>query len=229
MEDALLFVEEQQTWIYLLFAFFAIIYLKATLDAGGELRAALFGLERERSLSKLRRSAAMLTVSLAVILTTFVLATYAGPAVPAADRPTPLPTVSLLATPEVTLDASDGEPPTAIPFTQDGLDSAGCANPTATLTSPQSGETLRDSVDILGSAGVANFSFYKYEYRSLQPDSIWRTISAGTLPVVNGKLGTWDTSLLVPGDYALRLVVTDTGGNAPLPCVIRVSVAAATP
>src|SRR3990172_555894 len=229
MEDALLFIEEQQTWIYLFFALFAIIYLKATLDAAGELRAAVFGLERERSLSKLRRSGAMLTVSLAVLLTTFVLATYAGPAVPAADRPTPLPTVSLLATPEITLEVQDGEPATAIPFAQDGLDNAGCANPSATLTSPLEGETLRDSVDILGTASVPNFSFYKYEYRSLQPNSVWRTISAGTTPVVDGELGTWDTSLLVPGDYTLRLVVIDTSGNAPLPCVFRVSVAAASP
>ena len=226
MEDALLFIEEQQTWIYLLFALFAILYLKATLDAAGELRAALFGLERERSLSKLRRSGAMLTVSLAILLTTFVLATYAGPAIPAAARPTALPTVSLLATPEITLVAKNGAPATAIPPLHDGLDSSGCTNLTATLTSPVEGETLRDSVDILGTADVANFSFYKYEYRSMAPDSVWRTISAGTTPVVEGKLGSWDTSLLVPGDYALRLVVTDTAGNAPLPCAIRVSVAA---
>lgn len=226
MEDALLFIEEQQVWIYLFFGLFAVIYLKGTLDAAAERRAALFGLERERSLARLRRSAGLMIVSLAVMLTTFVLATYAGPAVPAADRPTPLPTVSLLATPQITLAVQNGEPATAIPLSQDEFSSAGCTNPSATLTSPQEGETLSESVDILGTASVPNFSFYKYEYRSTQPGAVWRTISAGTAPVVEGKLGTWDTSLLIPGDYALRLVVTDTGGNAPLPCVIRVTVAA---
>jgi hypothetical protein len=229
MEDTLLFIEEQQTWIYLLFGIFAVIYLKATMDAAAELRASLFGLERERSQAKLRRSAALMVVCLAVMLTTFVLATYAGPAVPAADRPTPLPTVSLLATPEITLATGAGELATAIPLTQDDLGGAGCANPSATLTSPIEGATLQDSVDILGTASIANFSFYKYEYRSTQPGSVWRTISAGTSPVTSDKLGTWDTSLLIPGDYALRLVVTDTGGNAPLPCVVRVTVAAASP
>jgi hypothetical protein len=229
MEDVLLFIEEQQTWIYLLFGLFTVIYLKGTLDAAAELRASLYGLERERSQSQLRRSAALMTVSLAVLLTTFVLATFAGPAVPAADRPTPLPTVSLLATPEITLAVSGAEPATAIPLSQEDLDSAGCANLSATLTSPSESTTLQDSVDILGTANVPNFSFYKYEYRSTQPGSVWRTISAGTTPVIEGKLGTWDTSLLVPGDYALRLIVTDTGGNAPSPCVIRVTVAAASP
>lgn len=229
MEDALLFIEEQQTWIYLFFGVFAVIYLKATRDAASELRASMYGLERERSLGKLRRSAALMTVSLAVILTTFVLATYAGPAVPAADRPTPLPTVSLLATAEITLAVQGGEPATAIPLSQDDLDGAGCANTSATLTSPVEGASLQDSVDILGTADIPNFSFYKYEYRSTQPGSVWRTISAGTTPVIEEKLGTWDTSLLIPGDYALRLVVTDTGGNAPLPCVIRVTVTAASP
>jgi hypothetical protein len=229
MEDVLLFVEEQQTWIYILFGLFAAIYLKATLDAAAELRASLFGLERERSMAKLRRSAGLMTVSLAVILTTFVLATYAGPAVPAADRPTPLPTVSLLATPEVTLAVQNGEPATAIPLSSDDLSSVGCANTSATMTSPVEGAVLQDAVDIQGTADIPNFSFYKYEYRSIQPDSTWRTISAGTTPVVEGKLGTWDTSLLIPGDYALRLVVTDTAGNAPLPCVMRVTVAASSP
>lgn len=229
MEDVLLFVEEQQAWIYLLFGIFVVIYLKATLDAAAELRASLFGLERERSTAKLRRSAALLTVSLAVLLTTFVLATYAGPAVPAADRPTPLPTVSLLATPQVTLAVQNGTPATAIPLSSDDLDSAGCANLSATMTSPVEGAVLQDAVDIQGTANIPNFSFYKYEYRSTQPDSTWRTISAGTIPVVEDKLGTWDTSLLIPGDYALRLIVTDTSGNAPLPCVIRVTVAASSP
>jgi hypothetical protein len=229
MEDVLLFVEEQQTWIYIFFGLFAIIYLKATLDAAAELRASLFGLERERSMAKLRRSAALMTVSVAIILTTFVLATYAGPAVPAADRPTPLPTVSLLATPEITLAVQEGGPATAIPLPQDELSSAGCANTSATLTSPTEGAVLQDAVDIQGTANVPNFSFFKYEYRSIQPGSVWRTISAGTNPVVEGPLGTWDTSLLIPGDYALRLVVTDTAGNAPLPCVIRVTVAAPSP
>ncbi len=229
MEDVLLFIEEQQAWIYILFGLFAIIYLKATLDAAAELRASLFGLERERSMAKLRRSAALMTVSLAVILTTFVLATYAGPAVPAADRPTPLPTVSLLATPQVTLAVQNGEPATALPLSSDDLNSAGCANTSATMTSPIEGAVLQDAVDIQGTASIPNFSFYKYEYRSTQPDSTWRTISAGTTPVVEGKLGTWDTSLLIPGDYALRLIVTDTAGNAPLPCVIRVTVAASSP
>jgi hypothetical protein len=229
MEDVLLFIEEQQAWIYLFFGLFALIYLKATLDAAAELRASLFDLERERSLAKLRRSAALMTISLAVLMTTFVLATYAGPAVPAADRPTALPTVSLLATPEITLAVQNGQPATAIPLSQGDLDSAGCANTEATMTSPVEGAVLHDAVEIQGTANIANFSFYKYEYRSTQPDSVWRTISAGTNPVVDGKLGTWDTSLLIPGDYALRLVVTDTAGNAPLPCVIRVTVTAPSP
>jgi hypothetical protein len=46
----------------------------------------------------------------------------------------------------------------------------------------------------------------------------------GTAPIQQGDLGTWDTRLVVPGEYALRLVVTDTVGNAPQPCVILVRV-----
>ncbi len=41
---------------------------------------------------------------------------------------------------------------------------------------------------------------------------------------MDSDLGFWDTTLVNPGDYGFRLVVTDTAGNAPLPCVRRVRV-----
>ena len=106
----------------------------------------------------------------------------------------------------------------------------GCLNPDATLTSPQDGESISGTVKILGTANIQNFAFYKVEYRSLTPDSSWLTVSAGTVPVCEGKceiseeLGSWDTSLVSPGEYGFRLVVTDTEGNAPLPCEIQVRV-----
>jgi len=48
-------------------------------------------------------------------------------------------------------------------------------------------------------------------------------------PVREGRLGTWDTSALAPGNYMLRLVVTDNQGIALTPCVIQVVVDAPAP
>jgi hypothetical protein len=109
------------------------------------------------------------------------------------------------------------------------LDSSGCLNPSATLTFPTNGSDLAGVVTVEGTADIANFAFYKYEYIELAggspaPGAVWRAISAWNTPVVDGELGPWDTTLVIPGEYAFRLVVTDTAGNAPLPCVQRVRV-----
>ena len=44
--------------------------------------------------------------------------------------------------------------------------------------------------------------------------------------VVNALLGNWDTTLLVPGDYLLRLVVADSQNQLLPACVVSVRVVA---
>jgi hypothetical protein len=226
MEEALVFIERQQVWIFLLLGLFALIYLRQTLLAIQEVRASVFGLERERSMGKLHRAAAMLTLAGAGLLATLVITTFISPSVPLSARPTAIPTVSLLSSPSpAAVQAPGGLPPTTMP--EPGLDGSGCLNPQATLTSPVDGQSLTGMVEVRGTADIVNFAFYKYEYRSSSAGSVWRSISAGTKPVVDGLLGNWDTSLVLPDEYLFRLVVTDTAGNAPLPCVIKVYVAPA--
>lgn len=224
MTEALLIIEGYQAWIYLLLAIVGLIYLRQTWHWYRERRDSMFHLERERATSRLTRSASLLVLALALILSTFVLATFVGPAVPASLRSTALPTVSLLET--ETLPAATGEAnlTTATPLPTVSVDSSGCQNPLATLTNPKNGDSLTGTVEVDGTANIANFAFFKYEYISLTPGSVWRAVQAVTEPKVDEKLGTWDTSLLIPGDYALRLVVTDTSGNAPLPCMLRVRI-----
>ena len=45
-------------------------------------------------------------------------------------------------------------------------------------------------------------------------------------PVPNNSLGQWDTSILTPGDYQLRLVVTNTQGQSLPPCIIPLRITA---
>ncbi len=229
MDEILLFVEEQQTWIYLLLALAGLIYLRSIFRSYRELRRAVFVLERERAMSMLIRSGAMLALVIAALAATFVVATFAGPALPLSTRQTPLPTVSLLATPEGTVETSSEDFVTATPFDPLTVNNAGCQNPTATITSPNDGDSVSGVVAILGTANIENFAFYKLEYRRLSPDFEWIPVSAGTQRVcelcdITEELGTWNTSLVIPGDYAFRLVVTDAVGNAPLPCEIRLRV-----
>jgi hypothetical protein len=223
MAEALLFLEEYQGWIYLVLGLAALAYLRWTWRWYRSRRETIFSLEREQATERLTRSATLLGLALALIAATFIATTVLGPSMPASERPTALPTVSLLAT-ATFVQPEEEALVTSTPLPVTEVDSAGCANPLATILTPVTGESLTGAVEITGTADVPNFAFYKYEYISLTPGAVWRAIGAETRPTQDDLLGTWDTTLVLPGEYALRLVVTDTAGNAPLPCVILVRV-----
>ncbi|GMR09737.1 MAG: hypothetical protein BMS9Abin28_0557 [Anaerolineae bacterium] len=215
MEEALLLISSLQGWIYLLLLLTGLVYLRLALKWQGEVRSSQFGLERERAGSKRSRAAGMLVLILATAAATFVVSTFLAPQLPASPKPTAIPTISLLE-PE----AIRGS--TSVP--QRAPNGAGCLNESATITSPTSGEEVRSLVEVLGSADIPNFAFYKIEIRPSQPNSVWQVITAGTEILSEDVLGTWDTSLVENGVYLLQLVVTDTAGNAPLPCTIEIVV-----
>lgn len=110
--------------------------------------------------------------------------------------------------------------------------------PTAVLTSmpegctpgqiewsfPKAGDQVSATVELKGTINVPNLGFYKYEYAK-SGEEIWNTIAAGKQPKVDGQIGFWNTSLLEPGDYLLRLVVADNENNLFPACKIPVRIA----
>ncbi len=230
MQEFLLFVEAYQAWIYLLLGLATILYGRLFIRAILAYRRALYTLEQERALARSLRFGAGLAIILAGVIAIFILTTFAVPALPAALRPTAIPTVSLLATPIAEGASTDPQFATATPFSVDLVDSAGCVNENATILEPLSGDSVQGQVNFQGTANTQGFAFYKLEYHDLQPESTWLAISASNVPVCESfceeedLLGTWDTSLVRPGQYAVQLVVTDTLGNAPLPCQILLQI-----
>ncbi len=231
MEEVLLFIEANQRWIFLLLGLLGLVYFGSVLRAYNSYRAAVFGLEWERSISKLRRSGGMLALAITGIIVVFILTTFASPALPASLRPTAIPTVSLLATPILGQGEEGAAFTTATPIDPAGIDGAGCANLNATIISPESGERVKGEVHFNGVANIPGFAFYKLEYNDLKPASTWLAISASNQTVCEQgcddeteMLGIWDTSLVRPGEYVVQLVVTDTLGNAPFPCQIRLQI-----
>ena len=109
MEEVLLFIEENQAWIFLVLVIFGVIYLRSTIIAFREMRSAMFGLERERAVARLTRSGASLALVAAVMFATFIIVTFTTPALPASARPTPIPTVSFLTTPQQEGGSEDDE------------------------------------------------------------------------------------------------------------------------
>ncbi len=83
----------------------------------------------------------------------------------------------------------------------------------AVITSPQSGQSVRGSVQVTGSALHPAFDRYELWY-TVEPGENWQFIGqAGTSQVNNGFLGTWETGGLPDGNYSLRLRVVRQDGN----------------
>lgn len=83
----------------------------------------------------------------------------------------------------------------------------------AVITSPQSGQSVRGSVQITGSALHPAFDRYEL-YFTAEPGENWVFIGdAKFASVSNGVLGTWETGGLPDGNYSLRVRVVRQDGN----------------
>jgi hypothetical protein len=221
MGDILRFFKENEVFIYLILGIFAVWQIRNFTLAWRELRNAAFGLERESAQSRLNWVTTMLIFIFMLGISEFVLVSFVAPTLPDAS-PLLTPTLDLLASPTTTLDtvslSSDSTPVPTIE-TEHG----GCLAGKVDIISPENGETIRDIVEIIGSVDIPNFGFYKFEMAAIN-DTSWLTIQAGETITQEGRLGYWDTTRLNPGDYALRLVVTNNQGHSTEPCVIQIRV-----
>lgn len=221
MSETLRFFKENEVFIYLVLGLFAIWQFRKFFLAWGELRNAAFGLERQSAQYRLNRVTAVLIFIVMLGIVEFMLVSFVVPTVPAAS-PMETPTLDLLALPTVTVDPNL----TVLDTTQvpdlDSL-SSNCVPGKVDILSPGEGDSVRDIVEIIGSADIPNFAFYKFEMSKLNETS-WLTIQAGEIITTEGSLGYWDTSLLNPGDYALRLIIVDNQGQSTEPCVVQVRV-----
>lgn len=82
--------------------------------------------------------------------------------------------------------------------------------PIAEITAPQPDDTVQGTVTVFGTAWDDAFEQYELYVGEGQEPTTWDLI-VGPIeePVVNGELGTWDTTGYPSGPHTLRLVVTD--------------------
>lgn len=231
MEEALGFFRAFEVWIYLLLGLGGLFYVRKFILSWQELREAAFGLERENAQSRLNQSATALVLLLALAVLEFVLVSFVAPTVPGAS-PLPTPTLDLLATPTTTLQAEtavpEGQTVAQLPATATIMpqpENETCLPGTLNIRFPTPGAEVSGIVDVLGTANIPNFGFYKLEMKRPE-ESTWLTVQAGNqvVPDQEGNLGKWDTRRLPPGEYDLGLVVVDNQGQATTHCVARVRV-----
>jgi hypothetical protein len=133
--------------------------------------------------------------------------------------PTPTPTIlpvpltevtfTPVAAPQSTLSLPQGQP-------------ANCPKPGIKITRPNDGASVDGMVQIVGEAVVDSFDYYKFEFRI--PGGSWSFAQRYNTPITSGALGSWNSDTVAPGTYEFRLVVVDTSGNYPAPCVIQLTV-----
>ena len=77
------------------------------------------------------------------------------------------------------------------------------------ITSPQTGETLRGQVQIQGLMDIPNFASaelaFTFDASASDPAASWFPIQTFPQPIQNPTLATWDTTAVTDGEYALRL------------------------
>ena len=220
------FLAAYEGLIYILLALGGLFAFRWLWISWREWREFVFGLEREFAMRRLSQALAVSLLILVLFFGELFLASFIAPALPSSD---------LLATPTLdilnqTEGALSGDPAVALtaagPVSESSsVLTSGCVPDQIILTSPEPGGDVSGTVTLVGTVDIDNFGFYKYEV-SPQDAETWATISAGIEIVKNGDVGLWDTTTLTPGDYQLRLLVTDNQGQSYPPCVIPVRVIA---
>jgi hypothetical protein len=225
MQAILTFFADIAPLVLLLILIGGMTAVRQLLLARRDLGASLFSLEKRQARSRLHQAGAALSLLLLLAVAEVILVFFLVPNLPAASILT-TPTLDPLATTQGTLSpevmATLGILQAAASPTPGAV---GCIPGQIDISSPRAGEELRGQVILEGSADAPNFGFYKYEYAPLGSES-WAAIQAGREPVRQGELGRWDTSTITPGDYMLRLVVTDNAGNALPSCNVPVRILA---
>ena len=217
------FLGTYEVLIYIVLAIGGLFAFRWLWRSWSEWRRAVYSLEKEFALRRIGRAVVSLTLLLVLFCGELMTASFIIPSLPASFF-LATPTLDLLATPTGTISA---ELATQIALTPRPVPTIfggdGCLPDKLMIASPKAGTEISGIVDIRGTVNIPNFGFYKYEVAPLNSDT-WATISAGRKVVVDNLLGKWDTTALTPGDYQLRLIVTDNQGQSLSPCIIPIRV-----
>ncbi len=215
------FLSSYEALIYIILAIGALFSFRWLWRSWRESQTSVYRMEREFSSRRLGQSAAISGLIVIMFCVEFFIASFIIPGLPVSGLSTP--TLDLFSTPTGTLSPEMMTQFANLPPQFSVPSAAGCTPDQIMITSPKPGDEVQGSVDLIGTVNVPSFGFYKFEVAP-QGGSSWAIFAAGSNVVKNSSLGKWDTTALTPGDYQLRLVVTDNQGAALSPCVVSVRV-----
>jgi hypothetical protein len=216
MVAILTFLQDYEMVAYYLAVLIALWYIYRFVAAQVRLSKTAFGLERELFVG--RRNGALGALALLIGLAVGVhLAVRYG--LPEAQR---LEQIRINANavnlPTIT--------PSPTPLVLFGVDVSGCNEPKARLLEPRPGEAVRGKVAIRIVADIANFAFYKIELGTPDDPDLWVMLFNNNEPALEEEpfSWTWDSAMVVPGVYHLRLTVMKADLTSLTPCVVPIQV-----
>ena len=239
------------TWLYIGLGLLGLFFLRLIWLARKDRTRSIFTLERENANVRITRYIVGLLIVFIAMFGVYYLNLVTPQIVPPAPNtpiptpiqqlpPTPTPPQLFPPTPTATLTPLVPTPTlveaivpevndTAVPQEQPTTQPLTSGQPTSCLTTgisisqPSNGAQVDGVVQIVGTATIDNFDYYKFEFQDPISGN-WGFISRYDTPVEQGVLGQWNSDTVSPGGYSLRLVVVDQTGNFPEPCVIRLRV-----
>ena len=81
-----------------------------------------------------------------------------------------------------------------------------------TITEPEEGAYVKETIFINGTADDTDFKNYSVEWKNTTVD--WFEIKNSTEPVSDGILAAWDTTAMEDGDYSIKLTVIDIASSS---------------
>jgi hypothetical protein len=216
------FLASYEGLIYIVLAIGGMFTFRWLWSAWRDWQKAVYRLEREFSVQRLNQAIAISSLIVIMFCVEFILASFIIPGLPA-DYFLSTPTLDLYSTATGTLSPEMMTQNLLAPALPQNANASGCIPDQLIITSPKPGAEVSGAIELVGTVNIPNFGFYKYEVAPQGGDT-WATISAGREAVVNNTIGRWDTSALTPGDYQLRVVVTDNQGQSLPACVIPIQV-----
>jgi hypothetical protein len=225
MQAILNFFIRYAALIYVLLALGLVLGFRRLSQARGEIREAVYGLEQEIARRHNAQAISALTLVGFFAAAEFILVVFLAPNLPGFSQLS-TPTMNPLAVATGTLQAGALETLGVVtPASTATIQAAGCIPGQIDITFPKAGDEIKGKISLIGTADIPNFGFFKYEF-SPAGSNVWSTIQADRSIKTDESLGNWDTSAIPPGDYELRLVVTDNQGNELPACVVPVHIKA---
>lgn len=222
MAEIYKFLASYEVLIYILLAIGGMFSFRWLWRSWREWQTAVYSLERQFSSRRLGQAGTISILITVLFCVEVFMASFIIPGLPA-DVFLTTPTLDLISTPTGTLSPEMMTQFANLPLQTSVASVTGCTPNQIIITSPAPGAEVQGTVELIGTVNISNFGFYKYEVAPLGSDT-WATISAGREIKINSPLGSWITTALTPGDYQLRLVVTDNQGLALPACVVPVRV-----